>query len=961
MSAAEWVEHVCALPDAAARTRFVQDHRAVLDDAFAAALKEQADRFLESDVHRSLEIAGLLLLAAEVTGNQRYTTAGLLAEANARSIGGLGQYERAVALYAQAADICQTQGDLVGAARAEVGEVFSLAMLGRYDDALALGRRLLPLLEQHRQWRPLINLTLNLAIVHGRRRSDAQALAEFDRARDLVKHLNGEGRGILALVEANRAIVLRNLGQFDASIDASHIALEIQRQLGAHAAQGHVQMDLAATYMFLGRSNEALELLHEARDVFLQDGRTSDAIEAELGICYCLLQLRRFYDVLEKSQEARTLFGSAGRNREVAETAMVEAMALSGLHRIDEALEATREARRLFAGEGNDVWIARVDLEAASLYHQQGQFEQSLAMAEQSAESFRGRELIVQEAQAQLVAARNLLALGRQDSARSSVLAALAVAEAKGLPDLVYPCHYLLGLIAESQNAVDDALGHYDRSIEELEQLRGRLMVEFRADFLQDKQTIYEDIVRLCLQMDRPARGLDYAERAKSRALQDLITYRLDVSLQARTPADTALVAQLTTLRAERDRLARRSEGAQDLKQSGWTAAAGQGASTQQEIAMLERSITDLWHKLLVRNAGYARDASLWEVRAEPVQPYLPDDTMLLEYFETRGQLIAFVVTRDALQARPLGIALANVQQLVQMLQLNLKTVPRSRPEMLSNLAANANGILARLYRLLIAPVADLLAGASKLIVVPHGALHYLPFHALLDEQGYLVEQFELSYLPGASLLRFCSEPRHDSRGLLAVGHSYGGLLPYAAGEAQLIAEVFQGQTLLEQAATGQSLTRLASNFRTLHLATHGDFRPDNPLFSGLALEDGWLTTLDIFGLRLDASLVTLSACQTGRSVIGGGDELLGLMRAFLYAGAASLVLSLWPVEDRSAALLMQSFYNALAAGRPKGAALRHAQREFIHCEPGREDAAGSYAHPYFWAPFFLVGDSGSL
>jgi hypothetical protein len=144
--------------------------------------------------------------------------------------------------------------------------------------------------------------------------------------------------------------------------------------------------------------------------------------------------------------------------------------------------------------------------------------------------------------------------------------------------------------------------------------------------------------------------------------------------------------------------------------------------------------------------------------------------------------------------------------------------------------------------------------------------------------------------------------------------------------------------------------------------ATHGEFRPDNPLFSGLALADGWLTTLDIFNLRLQASLVTLSACQSGQSQVGGGDELLGLMRAFLYAGAASLVLSLWAVEDRSTALLMEAFYAKLAEGWSKGAALRHAQRQFIQDGVSQGDAAQRlYKHPFFWAPFFLVGDTGLL
>jgi CHAT domain-containing protein len=180
--------------------------------------------------------------------------------------------------------------------------------------------------------------------------------------------------------------------------------------------------------------------------------------------------------------------------------------------------------------------------------------------------------------------------------------------------------------------------------------------------------------------------------------------------------------------------------------------------------------------------------------------------------------------------------------------------------------------------------------------------------------------------------------------------------------EAQAIAALLGGQLVLEDEATPARVRRAASECNILHLAAHGDFRPDNPLFCGVALANGWLTTLDIFNLRLKASLVTLSACQTGRSVVGGGDELLGLMRAFLYAGAASLVMSLWAVEDRSTAQFMGTFYRKLAKGCPKGTALRYAQLQFVQGNSLEGDpAAEAHSHPYFWAPFFLVGDTGPV
>jgi len=179
-------------------------------------------------------------------------------------------------------------------------------------------------------------------------------------------------------------------------------------------------------------------------------------------------------------------------------------------------------------------------------------------------------------------------------------------------------------------------------------------------------------------------------------------------------------------------------------------------------------------------------------------------------------------------------------------------------------------GVLQQLYTALIAPLADALAPYPRLTIVPHGPLHYLPFHALHDGEASLLEHHEITYLPGASFLRYVTEARSSPSGFFAVGHSYGGTLPYAVQEAQSIAALLGGQALVEQEATLARLLEGSQDCRILHVAAHGEFRPDNPLFSGLALADGWLTTWDVFNLHLNASLVTLSACQTGQSVVGG-------------------------------------------------------------------------------------------
>jgi CHAT domain-containing protein/tetratricopeptide (TPR) repeat protein len=946
--------------DDRAQRRFLEQHISLLDDRSADALKSEADHLLRLDIQRSLQTADLLLYQAELTHNPLHRALGLLAKANACSIG-LGEHQQAIELYEEAAAIYQSRHLLVDQAKSQIGKLWALASLGRYEEVMETSEWARGILESQGQWLLVAKLTGNTGAIFGRIGQDAKALSLFDRARELYE-AHGAGAGDVAGVEYNRAIVLRNLGRLEDSIQASQRAIQILRPTDERIRLARAQQSLATTYYVLGRHNEALDLLEEAKSAFLADGRQRDALLAQLFISDCMLQLRSYAGVLEKSCQVRELFDELGIRFEVAQTILNEAIAYAGLNRYPEALASLSEARRLFEQEGNPVWVATTDLERAGVLFYQGELEASLATAEKCAGVFEQCGPPYRAALAHVVLARAATVLGNHERARQSVEEALALCEGLDVPAITYQSRYLLGRLARARGDQVQALAEYELAIRELERLRGRIMIEFRVDFLEDKQEVYEEIVELSLAMDQPLKGLEYAERAKSRALLDILAYRLDLSIRPKTPADQPIVEELMRLRSQRDQLVRRWEGDEETIAAGWFPTRGGHRRVQQDILTTEKRIMELWHRLLIRNADYACEAALWHVRTEPIQPHLDADTILLEYFGVHGRLVAFLVSADQVQARWMPEDLAHLRRLVGLLRLNLKAVPASRPSQRPYLVRNARNLLQQLYRALILPVSHQLSGYQHVIVVPHGPLHYLPFHALHDGEHHLVERHEISYLPGSSILRHCRKTNLASRGALVVGHSFNGRLPHAVREAQEIAGTMNGRLLVENEATLSRFRDMAAGYRAIHLASHGNFRADNPLFSSLALDDGWLTTLDIFNLRLNASLVTLSGCQTGRSVIGAGDELLGLMRAFLYAGAASLVLSLWPVEDESTARLMRAFYERLAAGQTKAVALRGAQLQFLQAEraPDR-DAADFYRHPYFWAAFVLVGDSGPL
>jgi CHAT domain-containing protein len=152
---------------------------------------------------------------------------------------------------------------------------------------------------------------------------------------------------------------------------------------------------------------------------------------------------------------------------------------------------------------------------------------------------------------------------------------------------------------------------------------------------------------------------------------------------------------------------------------------------------------------------------------------------------------------------------------------------------------------------------------------------------------------------------------------------------------------------LLGVEANLSTLTSQAPNANVIHLACHGQFRPDNPLFSALRLSDSWLTVRDTYKLDLQqCGLVVLSACETGVGALAPGDDLVGLARGFISAGAPSLIVSLWMVDDEVTAQLMRTFYKRLLAGESPATALRFAQLRLSE----------KYPHPFFWSPFVLVG-----
>jgi CHAT domain-containing protein len=246
-----------------------------------------------------------------------------------------------------------------------------------------------------------------------------------------------------------------------------------------------------------------------------------------------------------------------------------------------------------------------------------------------------------------------------------------------------------------------------------------------------------------------------------------------------------------------------------------------------------------------------------------------------------------------------------------------------------------------------------------NIIIVPHGTIHYLPFNALHDGKGYLIDRYSFRILPSASVIKFLQN-RHVSKptGILAFGNPDLGDprydLVYAQNEAISVARSQpQSKVFLRKEATETAFNKYGKGFKYIHFATHGQFNADVPLTSALMLvgdseNDGMLTVDKLYSASLDSDLVTLSACETGLGKIANGDDIVGLTRGFLYAGSSSIVASLWKVDDLATSQLMTNFYSNIIRVKDKREALRQAQ---LQCRK-------QYPHPYYWAAFQLTGNA---
>ena len=849
------------------------------------------------------------------------------------------------AYFEKAADLFERAGLRGEVGRTLVGQMDNLMYLSRYSEALDLAERARVALEEAQDVSYLSTLEIALGNVYYRLNRYPESLSHYDRAQELLENTdNTQARAALASIGLNRAYVLTEMNRFDEAVQSFQITKNHCERHGLSLWAAIADRGVSQMHFRRGNYSTALRILEQVRRRHeqLDDARRVGLCDMDRAEIY--LELNLFADAADIAARAYDIFQRLGNRYETAKCLTYQAIAYFKTFEDEDAEKALLAAREIFVNEGNDLWVAVVDLWRAQLLTRQQQFSTAQELAQRSAEIFERQQAPARAANARVLSAQSFLELEERTPALREAQRALDGIEGYHAPWVSYQCYNTLGRLKELNGSIDEAEQLYMKAIDQMESLRGNIRLdEMRLSFGRDKYQVYENIVNLKLTKNDTRAAFQFVERSKSRTLIDLLERNLETVWDTGAD-DSPRLQRIRKIREELNIFYSRLNEIGAARPTGDTA-------TQEEIARREQELVELLREVGSEKSGWATLQSMKIPDVEEVQAMLQADEVLVEYYTIGDRFQAFIISRNKFEivrnlttTSTVRTALKGFTFQLSKFHLQAAYLESHAPLLLKAIQYH----LRELYRHLIEPIQDKLDRPS-LIFVPHHVLHYVPFHALYDGANYLVDAYAVSRGASASVLKICREKkiqRTEQDLVLAVADE---MTPHINEEvAALRALLPKGLFFVGREAREDKLRRYGPTAGKLHIAAHGIFRADNPMFSSLKLGDSWLNLFDIFNLQLGAELTVLSACETGMSAVWEGDELLGLARGFLYAGTPSLVVSLWTVNDRSTAQLMRRFYEALHRGASKTRALQEAILE----------VKAAFPHPYHWAPFILMGKS---
>ncbi len=879
----------------------------------------------------------------------------------------IGEFEKSLTSQQTVVRMYADLGDISGQSKALKRLGVLARHQGKFFEAISYYQKAFDLLTRAQDQDGIAQVFSNLGIVYSELGRLQEAHRYFKHALEIYTELDNQG-GI--------SYTLGNLGQLSLYLGDSTQALEyLSRSLTLKQSsedvrgQANTLLSMGNAYRNLGDFQKALTCYYQALDTYTQlnDFPGQAAVLGSIGSAYEELgEVEQAWQYQEQSFHFKKLSG----------TPIQLSIALTNLASLAMKQQRFVEADT-YLQEALTISIQHHSfLSQANILGQLGLLAISQQAFQQALDYFSRSLTLYEKIGSQKGILEALTFLGQAYICQNRYQEALPCFEralrlAKELQDMnfLWIVQYRLGEIALHTAQSESALAYFQTAVQTLEQVRSYLLVsELRQSFLQKDLNPYKQIMHLLLERGEYTEALWYLERFKARTFLEVVAYG-----EPQLQEIPALVQEEKELWARIRLLGERLNAAPDTLLSEFQ----KSEDLQQELYQAKERYEQLLLRMKLQYPEYYRlkivDAEEIRELIQKALTLIEEDVSILEYFLDDERIHIWVLTRNQVRYESLPVAHAAV----------IEHVLEFRAESGNYETTNLFIPLQELYTCLIKPVEKYLTQTRIVGIVPFEILHFVPFSALIrqqDEDGpaYFIEHYALFVLPSLSTLPIVRErsqrnvhPTTDRslRYFLGMANTAENL-PGAEEEITAILRQFPGSHgYIGNEATKQRLLDEAGQYEILHLATHGVFDKQHPMFSYLEFAaDTYLYAREIFGLPLQCSLVTLSGCETflpqqievkDIHALVSGDELVGFIRAFMYAGAPSVLASLWRVNDTATRYLMSAFYQDLPLSG-KAIALQHAaqavMRTTLHLGR-RKKRELDLVHPFFWSSFVLIGD----
>ncbi len=953
----------------AERKFLLAENSAVCDVKLALALQNICYEVWTSQPKKVLGIVSALDLLTKQTRNKEIEAILEWTKAIKNLVG--GNLEKCLAWLDKSENSFKKLNKNHAAATTQISKLYALALLGRYDEAVKCGLKAREVFLSENDIYSVGKIEHNIGNLYWRRDFYAESEPFLASAYQHFSQIDDQRQ--MAMVENTQAFVKSLQNDFLAAEKIYAKAINRAEKNSFTVTQAEIETGLSNLYLFQGKLDFALKFMERSRRKYETLQMPAPTANCELELADIYLELNLLQEALELYETAARKFTELGMQAELARCSMNSARTHLFSGEINEARLQIEKAETLFCAEGNLVATASAQVFKSQIFFLENDFATAENLAEHALKVFADNKNLRFELFARWLLGE--IALAKNDLEKASQIFEKTLSDAKDNSSSIENlCLIALGKIALKKGKRIDAETFFRRAVELTENTRSTLEAEeFRMAFLGDKIFPFLEIAKIKLAENDFAQAFQWLERSRSRSLLDAIGTP-SVPLDSDQSDNLKIATEIENLRGELNwfysRLNRNSTSGLEARKN--------LNSLKKEVFEREKKLTEL-ERRLPKDSGTNFDFEIENLQS------LLGDSVLIEYAVFDGKISAFAINRNEINFCENIADEKAVNEEIEQFLFQIKTARFIDKLSKSNQKLALSRVLRhsrKLYDLLVKPFEKFIksepsavaggltlqtknsninksgsqikfqppatAGGSdksKIVFVPANRLHYLPFHALSDGENFLIEKHEVSYAPSAAVLANClqkPDANFDSALLIAFADE---IIPNAEREVEKIAELLPNSVqIIGNKATLRNIQKLAKDANLLHFACHAKFRPDNPLFSALNLSGENLVVRDARKIDLQNKLVVLSACETGLSKIESGEEILGLSRGFLSAGAKNLVLSFWTVNDDSTLLLMSDFYKNLQNGKTPGESLRLAQIKNLE------------KHPYFWSPFFLVG-----